>query len=420
MTMSPRARLTGPGSGPGGVPAAIALSPILSARYRERDLERITAAAPGSRLLSVSLEGLADGDLSDVEVLLRGPLPAGVFDRLLARCPRLRWVHSATAGVERVLTPAALERGLAITNARGVFSDPIAEYVLMAILAVCRRLPQHLELMRERTWQPLEATELHDVTIGIVGFGSIGRRVADYLHPEDQGVVRQAFQQLLSTSAPAGAPSEGASTKWPRGVTGCPAAIHSASHAAPRTSPARRTAACGACCRSDPLPQPPDDRRPCRGLAPPAARRVGITLGSLLLGPRACDPFADLPSRPLAATPRWSHLRTARLGPDSLVIELAVVLAAAAGAAAYAQMAREPRQPVHISTARTRAGAMLMLVAGNWHSIARIETDVPYPLFAFAAAEFFFAYFLELGLFLVAQAFATFIGLAPFGVGHFQ
>ncbi|HEY7598442.1 MAG TPA: D-2-hydroxyacid dehydrogenase [Candidatus Limnocylindrales bacterium] len=179
MSDAARPRPVGPGSGRNGVPAAIALTPILSARYRERDLERIRAAAPGSRLVSVSLEGLADADLGDVEVLLRGPLPAGVFDRLLARCPRLAWVHSATAGVERVLTPAALERGVAITNARGVFSDPIAEYVLMAILAVCRRLPQHLELQREHTWQPLEATELRDVTVGIVGFGSIGRRVAE-------------------------------------------------------------------------------------------------------------------------------------------------------------------------------------------------------------------------------------------------
>jgi phosphoglycerate dehydrogenase-like enzyme len=178
VTISQR-RLSGPGSGPAGVPAAIALTPILSARYRDRDLERIRAAAPGSRLVSVSLEGLADADLADVEVLLRGPLPAGVFDRLLARCARLVWVHSATAGVERVLTPAARERGLAITNARGVFSEPIAEYVLMAILAVCRRLPQQLELQRERTWQPLEATELRDVTVGIVGLGSIGRRVAE-------------------------------------------------------------------------------------------------------------------------------------------------------------------------------------------------------------------------------------------------
>jgi phosphoglycerate dehydrogenase-like enzyme len=170
--------VAGPGRGPGGVPEAIALSPILSARYRGRDLEQIRAAAPGARLVTVSIEGLADGPLDDVEVLLRGFLSAEAFDRLLARAPRLAWVHSASAGVERVLTPAGRERGLVVTNARGVFSDPIAEYVLMMILAVSRRLPQLLELQREHTWQPLEGTELRDVTIGIVGLGSIGRAIA--------------------------------------------------------------------------------------------------------------------------------------------------------------------------------------------------------------------------------------------------
>lgn len=166
-------------TGPGRVPAAIALSPILSARYRPQDLERITAAAPGARLVMVSRDGHADGPLDDVEVLLRGVISADAFDRLLVRAPRLHWVHSATAGVERVLTPAGRARGLVITNARGVFSGPIAEYVLMMILAVSRRLPQLLELQHERTWQPLQGTELRDVTVGIVGLGSIGRAVGD-------------------------------------------------------------------------------------------------------------------------------------------------------------------------------------------------------------------------------------------------
>ena len=79
------------------------------------------------------------------------------FDRLLARSPNLRWVHSATAGVERVLTADAAARGLMITNARGVFSEPIAEYTIMMILSVLRRLPELFELQGERTWQPLPA-----------------------------------------------------------------------------------------------------------------------------------------------------------------------------------------------------------------------------------------------------------------------
>jgi len=170
-------RTAGPGSGPGGAPTAIALSPILSARYRQQDLELIRAAAPGARIVTLSREGLTDEPVDDVEVLLRGWLSSDAFDRLLARAPRLGWVHSASAGVERALTPAAAERGLVITNARGVFSRPIAEYVLMMILAVSRRLPGLLELQRERTWQPLEGVELRDVTVGIVGLGSIGRAV---------------------------------------------------------------------------------------------------------------------------------------------------------------------------------------------------------------------------------------------------
>ena len=162
----------------GTEPAAIALTPILSARYREEDLARIRAVAPGARLVSVSLEGLSDSPLDDVEVLLRGPMPAASFDRLLARSPRLSWVHSATAGVERLLTAEAAGRDLVITNARGVFSEPIAEYTMMMILSVVRRLPELMELQRERTWQPLPARELRQVTIGIVGLGSIGRAVA--------------------------------------------------------------------------------------------------------------------------------------------------------------------------------------------------------------------------------------------------
>jgi phosphoglycerate dehydrogenase-like enzyme len=159
------------------VPTAIALTPILAARYRSRDLDVIRAAAPGARIVTIGFDGHPDGPLDDVEVMLRGRLPAETFDRILARAPQLRWVHSATAGVERVLTPTSRERGLVITNARGVFSRPIAEYVMLMILAAARRLPQLWELQAERTWQPLEARELRDVTVGIVGLGSIGRAV---------------------------------------------------------------------------------------------------------------------------------------------------------------------------------------------------------------------------------------------------
>ncbi|TAK00332.1 MAG: D-2-hydroxyacid dehydrogenase [Chloroflexota bacterium] len=193
----------GPGSGPGGVPAAVAVSPILSARIRAGDLERIRAAAPGARIVNLSVEGLADSPVEDIEVVLRGWLSSEAFDRLVARAPRLTWVHSATSGVERALTPAARERGIVVTNARGVFTRPIAEHVLMLILAISRRLPQLLELQRERTWQPLEGVELRELTVGIVGYGSIGRAVASLAGAFGARVI--ALRRNVSGPPPAAA-----------------------------------------------------------------------------------------------------------------------------------------------------------------------------------------------------------------------
>lgn len=144
-------------------------------------------AVEGVHVVPLSSEGRvhdgADDALASADVLLRGSVPASVLDHLLSRAPDVRWIHSVTAGIERVATPAVRARGITVTNARGVFSRPIAEYVVMMILALARQLPQLLELQRERTWQPLRGRELSEMTVGIVGFGSIGAEVARLLAP---------------------------------------------------------------------------------------------------------------------------------------------------------------------------------------------------------------------------------------------
>jgi phosphoglycerate dehydrogenase-like enzyme len=186
-----RSRTAGPGGGPGGSPLAIAISPVLTGRDAFESMRRrILDASPGSRLVPVSPEGVADESLGDVEVLLRGwSLEGPALDRLVGRAPRLRWIHSASVGVESILTPVLRMRGLALTNGRGVFDRPIAEYVMTMILASCRRLPQLLDLQAERTWQPLQATELREVTIGLVGLGGIARETARLAAPFEPRLV---------------------------------------------------------------------------------------------------------------------------------------------------------------------------------------------------------------------------------------
>ncbi len=150
-------------------------------------------AVPGTRVTLLSRDGLAHGDaetaLAEAEVLLRGGIAAAVLDHVIERAPALRWVHSISAGVDNVVTPLSRQRGLQVTNARGVFSPPIAEYVVMMCLAIARRLPQLFDLQRERTWQPLRGEELGGLTVGIVGYGSIGAEVARLLEPFGTRVI---------------------------------------------------------------------------------------------------------------------------------------------------------------------------------------------------------------------------------------
>jgi phosphoglycerate dehydrogenase-like enzyme len=162
-------------------------TPILGA-HLSRELTGRIEAVDGVRCARIAADGRIHGDADDsvfarAEVVLLGSVPASVLDHVVARSPRLRWIHSASAGVDRIATPLVRERGLTVTNARGVFSRPIAEYVVMMSLAIARRLPQLLELQRERTWQPLRGRELSELTVGIVGYGSIGLEVARLLDP---------------------------------------------------------------------------------------------------------------------------------------------------------------------------------------------------------------------------------------------
>ncbi|MGW0632948.1 D-2-hydroxyacid dehydrogenase [Streptomyces sp. NPDC002758] len=92
-----------------------------------------------------------------------------------------RWVHTASAGVDRLLFPALLRSGAVITNSRGVFEEPIAEYVAGLVLAMAKDLPGTLDRQRSRTWQHRETERVAGTRAVVVGGGPIGRAVARVL-----------------------------------------------------------------------------------------------------------------------------------------------------------------------------------------------------------------------------------------------
>lgn len=101
----------------------------------------------------------------------------------LERSPRLRWLQTTSAGVERVLTPEMIERGIVITNASGVHSASISEHLMAMMLAFARCLPRLLRNQDRHVWRDENVRdhvfELHGQTLLVVGMGDIGTALAE-------------------------------------------------------------------------------------------------------------------------------------------------------------------------------------------------------------------------------------------------
>ncbi|MGC5037714.1 D-2-hydroxyacid dehydrogenase [Streptomyces sp. DT190] len=91
--------------------------------------------------------------------------------------PRPRWVHTASAGVDHLMCPELAASDTVVTNARGVFDQPIAEYVAALVLAMAKDLPRTLELQREQTWRHRESRKVAGSRAVVVGSGPIGRAI---------------------------------------------------------------------------------------------------------------------------------------------------------------------------------------------------------------------------------------------------
>lgn len=126
-------------------------------------------------------EGETPG-LEDVEVVyFSGDLyPQGMRPFLLAlrQVPALRWLHSFSAGVDDEFFQRLLERGVRVSTSSGAHAVPIAQTVMMYLLALSRDLPGWLGDQAARRWNPRDLVDLQGRTLGVVGLGPIGVEVA--------------------------------------------------------------------------------------------------------------------------------------------------------------------------------------------------------------------------------------------------
>src|SRR5258707_12444165 len=89
-----------------------------------------------------------------------------------------RWVHSRSAGLERTLFPELIASDVTMTNGSGVFSPSLGEFALAAILYFAKDFRRMIRNQMAGVWEQFDVLPIAGQTVGIVGYGDIGRAVA--------------------------------------------------------------------------------------------------------------------------------------------------------------------------------------------------------------------------------------------------
>jgi phosphoglycerate dehydrogenase-like enzyme len=121
---------------------------------------------------------------SEADVILNGEFKdPQLLKSTFPLATRVRWVHTLSAGVEHVLSPEIIASPVPLTNGRGVFRRPLAEWAVGAMLYFMYDYRRLVRQQEAGVWADFDIEELGDKVIGIVGYGEIGRAVAERAKP---------------------------------------------------------------------------------------------------------------------------------------------------------------------------------------------------------------------------------------------
>jgi phosphoglycerate dehydrogenase-like enzyme len=121
------------------------------------------------------------GDLTGADALFVWDFLSTAVEAAWPAADRLQWVHIAAAGVDPLLFQGLRESPVTLTNSRGIFEAPIAEYVLGLVIAFAKGFATTLDDQRQRRWHHRETERIAERNALVIGTGPIGRTTARLL-----------------------------------------------------------------------------------------------------------------------------------------------------------------------------------------------------------------------------------------------
>ena len=136
------------------------------------------------------------------DVILIGEADTKVLEQVWRMAPRVRWVHSLSAGLDGMLFRELVESPVPLTNARGVFSDALGEFTIGAVLFFAKDLRRLVCNQMAGVWNPFNVVAIRGRNLGIVGYGDVGRAVASRGHALGMKVLAMRRRPELTREDP--------------------------------------------------------------------------------------------------------------------------------------------------------------------------------------------------------------------------
>ncbi len=143
--------------------------------------EQIAACAFGAEIVDAGQQRIAE-ELFSADIYC-GHAKVPVDWQGVVRKGRLRWIQSSAAGMDHCLVPPVIESDIVVTSASGVLADQVAEHTIALLTGWCRSLPVFFRAQQSKEFVRRPTCDLTGSTVGIVGFGGVGRRLAQLLRP---------------------------------------------------------------------------------------------------------------------------------------------------------------------------------------------------------------------------------------------
>lgn len=161
---------------PGGAPRRVLVSERVAGALAE-----LTTAYPDLTFDVLPYDGALAPTHAEAEVLWISATKDSLYQSVLDKAHRLRWIQVTAAGFDWILNDRLkeliTERGMIVTRSVS-FSLPIAEYVVSALLSSVRRSTDFLDAQRRREWVTIETDEFFGSTVVIFGTGAVGTEIA--------------------------------------------------------------------------------------------------------------------------------------------------------------------------------------------------------------------------------------------------